>query len=121
MKYSTSQICQMTWQEWNETMAKELNYAGFKARGFNEQIGRWLDNYTKYEAGSDPDTFILGEVSGTREIDYLKRLGLLNNGRCPMCGRPIYGNPARFTSGFDPTMNFQICQSCCEKGQNGFL
>ena len=32
MKYTKSEIRKMSWYEWNETMAKELNEAGFKAK-----------------------------------------------------------------------------------------
>ncbi len=107
----------MTWHQWNETMAKELNEAGFKARGFNSKLGKWVDNYCDYSAPSDPELFILGEVDGVKEIDYLKEIGLLNNGRCPDCGKPINGMPARFTSGSNHNMHYQICQSCCNKGK----
>lgn len=117
MKYSSSQIRSMSWQQWNETMANELNSAGFKARGYNPELHKWQDNYKEYDAGDEPKLFILGVVDGTREINHLKSVGLLNNGRCPMCGGPINGSPARFTSGFDSNMHFQICQSCCNHGK----
>ena len=76
----------MSWYEWNETMEKELNEAGFKAKGFNKETGKWEKDYEPYKADAeDPETFILGVVSGAKEINYLKSIGLLNNGRCPMC------------------------------------
>ena len=37
MKYTSYQIRQMSWAEWNATMANELNSAGFRCRGFNEE------------------------------------------------------------------------------------
>lgn len=118
MKYTTEQVRQMSWAEWNDTMAKELNEAGFRARGFNPEIGRWEDNREPYKAdSSDPKIFILGIVEGAAEYEYLKRVGLLNNGRCPMCGEPIYGNPGRFTFGDDHNAHFQICQNCVNKGR----
>ena len=33
MKYTSSQINAMSWKEWTETMAKELNDAGFRTNG----------------------------------------------------------------------------------------
>lgn len=118
MKYTAEQVRQMSWPEWNDTMAKELNEKGFKARGYNSETQRWEDNYKSYTADpSEPKIFILGTVDGADEIECLKRAGLLNNGRCPMCGSPIYSNPGRFTSGFDSSVNFQICQNCCNKGK----
>jgi len=116
MKYTSEQINSMSWKEWCETMAAELNDAGFKARGYNEKTGRWQDNYVPYTAG-DPQTFILGAVDGKEEIDYLKSIGLLNNGRCPNCGNSIIGNPGRFTSGYNQSVHFQICQSCVNRGK----
>ena len=110
MKYSSQQINNMSWQEWNEVMADELNKAGFVSRPGTQ----WEH---PHEAGDEPEMFILGEVSEKNEINYLKTLGLLNNGRCPMCGNPIVGNPGRFTSGYDYDCHFQICQNCVNRGK----
>lgn len=111
MKYTSEQINQMSWEEWCKTMAKELNDAGFKARGFGGE-------YVLYGTyGIHPDTFILGEVGRTKEIEYLKSIGLLNNDRCPLCGSSIHGNPGRFTDGYNPSLHFQICQNCVSNGR----
>lgn len=104
-KYTSQEINRLSWQEWNELMADELNNAGYKSRPGTQ----WEHSY---EAGDEPEFFILGEVSGRDEINYLKDIGLLNNGRCPMCGKPIYSNPGRFTEGSDHECHFQICQNC---------
>ena len=101
----------MSWQEWNEAMAEELNQKGFKAKEFNQDEHRWKKT-GKYKAGDDPKLFVLGTIEDSDAISYLKDVGLLNNGRCPMCGGPIYDNPGRFTSGYDPNFHFQICQNC---------
>jgi len=122
MKYTSYQIRQMSWAEWNATMANELNSAGFRCRGFNEETRKWENNRDLYRAdSSDPKIFILGTVDGAKEYEYLKSIGLLNNGRCPMCGGSIDGNPARFTSGYDHNAHFQICQSCCNRGRKRSL
>lgn len=70
----------------------------------------------KFSRGEDIN-HILGTVDGAPEYEHLKKVGLLNNGRCPMCGEPIYGNPGRFTSGCDYNAHFQICQNCVNKGR----
>ena len=111
MKYTAKEIREMSWQQWNDTMAKELNLKGFKAKEFNKEVGRWTKT-GKYSAGDEPELFVLGTIDDSHAISYLKDIGLLNNGRCPMCGTPIYGNPGRFTSGYNPDYNFQICQNC---------
>ena len=119
MRYSISQVQSMTDQEWVQAMVKELNASGYKQRGYNPSIGRWEDDYEPYSANddTDPSAFVLGHLNRSKEIEYLKQVGLLNNGRCPMCGGVIYGKPARFTSGTDPNFHFQICQSCCSRGR----
>lgn len=73
MKYTSYQIRQMSWAEWNATMANELNSAGFRCRGFNEEIRKWENNRDLYRAdSSDPKIFILGTVDGIKEYEYLK-------------------------------------------------
>lgn len=106
MKYSKDTILEMSFQQWTETMAMELNGKGVKADGLRgEKI--------PFE-GKNPKVFILGELGSQSrdEINYLKEIGLLNNGRCPMCGNQIIGEPGRFTSGYDSQSHFQICQDC---------
>ena len=118
MKYSVNQVRQMSWVEWNQIMAEELNKAGFMGRGYNPDLGRWENHRAPYKADSDnPQSFILGAVDSAPEFEYLKEIGLLNNGRCPLCGEPIYGNPGRFTSGYDHNAHFQICQNCANMGK----
>ena len=118
MKYTAEQVRQMTWAEWNDAMAKELNEAGFRARGYNPELGRWENNRELYKADpSEPKIFILGTVDSAPEYEHLKKVELLNNGG-PMCGEPIYGNPGRFTSGYDYNAHFQICQNCVNKGRH---
>lgn len=117
MKYTSEQINAMTRWEWCENMAEELNNAGFREKRFREydKYGKPQYDYLPYEM-LDEKTFILGAVCGTEEIEHLKSIGLLNNGRCPMCGEPIRGKPGRFTDGYNPSMHFQICQKCVAKG-----
>lgn len=119
MKYTSFQVRAMSEKEWVEAMASELNAAGFKARGLNPRTQRWEDDFEPYHVGSEPKAriFVMGGISDPQAIEHLKTVGLLNNGRCPMCGGPISGTPARFTSGFDSSYHFQICQSCCSRGK----
>lgn len=79
MKYTVEQVRQMTWSQWNDAMAKELNEAGFRARGYNPELRRWENNRELYKADpSDPTIFILGTVDGAPEYEHLKKVGLLN-------------------------------------------
>lgn len=113
MKYSKEEILRMSWQEWNQAMADELNENGYTRN--------WWREPRPYQAGSDPKSFIFGEVGSDRveEIECLKTAGLLNNGRCPLCGNQIKGSPGRFTSGFNHNSHFQICQDCASSRGHG--
>ena len=106
-KYSSEHINRLTWQEWNELMAKELNAAGYKAKEFN---GREWTRTGKYSADCEPEYF--GQKLDVEGLEYLKEIGLVNNGRCMQCGKPIYGTPGRFTDGFNHDWHYQICQDC---------
>ena len=111
-KYTTEQINHLTWHEWNELMAKELNQAGFKAKVFNgtnwERTGEYCPN------PNEPQYFKLD--LDTPALNYLKQIGLVNNGRCMECGKPINGSPGRFTDGFNHEFHYQICQDCVRAG-----
>ena len=119
MKYTSEQINDMSWREWTETMARELNAANFKQTGVSldseRKLGKTTKQYAVDEDNLGPKIFLLGSVETAKEIDYLKNIGLLNNGRCPMCGNPITGSPGRFTSGYDSNYHFQVCQDCVKK------
>ncbi|MCI1786345.1 MAG: hypothetical protein LKI59_09475 [Bacteroidales bacterium] len=117
MNYTSAQVNNMTYEQWMEAIAKELNDAGFKARGYNQELQKWQDNYVPYVVG-DPKDFFLGGLRDVEALDYLKSVGLINNGRCPMCGNPIKGHPGSFTSGYNPAFNFQICQNCANEGKS---
>lgn len=106
-KYTSQQINRLTWRDWNKLMAKELNAAGYKAKEFN---GRKWTRTGLYSADRDPEYFKLElDVDG---LNYLKEIGLVNNGRCLECGKPINGKPGRFTDGFNQDFHYQICQEC---------
>lgn len=112
MKYTAQQINQLSWQEWNALMAKELNAAGFKTKEFTGQ--RW-EKTGKYDASVDPELFSV--QLDAEAIEYCKQLGLINNGRCMMCGGRIVGNPGRFTDGFNHNIHYQMCQNCVSRGK----
>lgn len=117
MKYTAAQIKNISWSEWNTIMAEELNKAGFLGPGYNPEKHR-LDNHCQpYKADGPNSEFILGKVTGLNEINYLKDIGLLNNGRCPLCGGIIGEKFGTFTDGFNQNKNFQICNSCYKIGR----
>lgn len=116
MKYSTENINNISYHEWMETIANELNAAGFKREGYNAAENKFMKNVAPYKVDDDR-YFFMGAINDAKAMDYLKSIGLVNNGRCPICGSPIKGVPSRFTSGMNPNLNFHICSSCRREGQ----
>lgn len=65
----------MTQDEYESAICKELNDAGFREKFNGKQSEYYPDKFTFGGAiVSDPDA-----------VEYLKRVGLLDNGKCPMC------------------------------------
>ena len=75
MKYSRDQVKAMTQDEYESAICKELNDAGFRQKLHGE-----LSEYYP-----DESTFGGAIVFDPDAVDYLKRVGLLDNGKCPMC------------------------------------
>lgn len=117
MKYSSEELNAMSYLEWMETIANELNEAGFRGPGYSEVKKRFVNHISPYKV-RDVDYFFMGSINDSEAMDYLKSIGLVNNGRCPMCGDPIKGTPSRFTSGMNADLNFHICSSCRKGGQS---
>lgn len=110
MKYTIEQVNSMSYLEWMQTIAKELNDAGFRTKGMEGRVP-----YSVCER--DCHYFFLGSINDSDAMDYLKEIGLVNNGRCPMCGAEIKGGPWRFTDGYNSSLNFHICKRCAREGQ----
>lgn len=75
MKYSREQVKAMTPEEYESVICKELNDAGFRKKFFSQKI--------EYK----PSEFTFGGsiVLDPEAVYYLKRVGLVDNGKCPMC------------------------------------
>ena len=110
MEYSKEQVASMPYLTWMETIAKELNEAGFKS---DKKLS------TPYSVSEDNVTyFFMGAINDPNAMKYLKRIGLVNNGRCPMCGEKIKGSPSNFVDNLHPGLDFHICSYCSIDGQS---
>lgn len=65
----------MTQDEYESAICKELNDAGFRQEFHGEQL----------EYHPDESTFGGAIVFDPDAVAHLKRVGLLDNGKCPMC------------------------------------
>ena len=85
-KYDTFDISSLTLYEFNKLMALELNKAGFK--------NRVKKNGVIEECSYEPDEHMLdlSVISDISAVNYLKVIGLLDNGKCPRCGYPMPSN-----------------------------
>lgn len=116
MKYTREELSQLSYKSWMETIATELNNAGYKGDGYDSDSGRFRSNFGPYKV-LDQEYFFMGAIRDPKAMDYLKSIGLVNNGRCPMCGNDISGTPSLFTSGLVQGLNYHICSSCRKEGQ----
>ena len=82
MMYSKEDLNNLTYKDYILLMAEELNNNGF------------TDNGKKYEVSTDVNgnfvsdffrAFVLS-MEDKGAVDFLKGIGLLNNGRCPLTG-----------------------------------
>lgn len=74
-KYTREQVKAMTQDEYESAICKELNDAGFRHEFHGEQL----------EYQPDESTFGGAIVFDHEAVNHLKRVGLLDNGKCPMC------------------------------------
>ena len=75
MKYSRNQVKAMTQKEYELAICNELNTAVFRSEFNGEKL--------KYEP--DESTFGGAIVFDQKAVEYLKQIGLIDNGKCPMC------------------------------------
>lgn len=75
MKYTRSSVRAMNPDEYRMALCNELNSAGFREH-FNGDAFEY-----------EPDEFIFsGNIENDpKAVDYLKSIGLLDNGKCPFC------------------------------------
>lgn len=74
-KYTRNQVKAMTPYEYGTAVCNELNAAGFRGDYHGES----------YEYEPDESTFGGAIVFDLKAVNYLKQIGLLDNGKCPMC------------------------------------
>ena len=115
IKYSSDFINSLSLIEWNNLIVQELNNAGFGKYEYDKQ--KRCNQHLLY---SESQRIVPKNINDEfiklpkEAIDYLKSIGLLNNGRCPYCGNVIDGYPI---DNQNPTKNatFHICSNCAKR------
>lgn len=85
MKYSSVDLSNLLYKDYVLLIADELNRNGFKCDGKKYEVGTNID-------GDFVSNFSVGFVLSIKDkaaIEFLKDIGLLNNGRCPLTGLMI--------------------------------
>lgn len=106
MKYSRDDIDNLTYKDYILLIAEELNSNGFKDDNGDEYKvstnvhGDFVSDFSR--------AFILS-MKDPKAIDFLKQVGLLNNGRCPLTGLML--SPATkmtYTSEYSSSIQYDI-------------
>ena len=100
-KYTREQVKAMTQDEYESTICDELNTAGFRCE--------FHGNYHEYEP--DESTFGGAIVFDTKAVDYLKNIGLVDNGKCPMCSVKEDELEYRLKNPHSGAI-YHVCKSC---------
>lgn len=102
-KYTREQVKTMTRYEYELAISKELNDAGFRREFQGEKV--------EYEPYGAIDSAI---VFDSKAVDYLKDIGLIDNGKCPMCSQKedeleyrLQNQRSRAT--------YHVCKSCYKR------
>lgn len=115
MKYTREDLRNLSYKDYILAMEKELNAKGFLFEGKPYEVstnvkGNFVSNYSR--------AFILS-IEDSKAIEYLKEIGLINNGRCPLTGLMI-SNSAKtiYTSKYNDNIKYEINKLWFEYNKN---
>lgn len=101
LKYTRNQVKAMTQDEYESVICDELNTAGYRSE-FHGEL---------HEYEPDESTFGGAIVFDPKAVEYLKQIGLIDNGKCPMCSvreDDLLYRLQNQTSG----ATYHVCKSC---------
>lgn len=106
MKYSRDTIDELTYKDYILLIAEELNKNGF-TDGEGKEYKVRTNSYGDFVSDFSRD-FILS-IGNKEAIDFLKGIGLLNNGRCPLTGLMLSDTTTTtYTSEYSTNINYDI-------------
>lgn len=111
MKYSREDIELLMYKDYILLMAEELNNNGFTDNGKRYEVGTNVNGnfVSDFSRG-----FILA-LKDQKATDFLKEIGLLNNGRCPLTGLMISSaSKTTFTSEYNSSITYDISSTWLE-------
>ena len=103
-RYTRDQVKAMTRDVYESVICNELNAAGFRSEFQGE--------YFEYE----PDEFVFGGsvVFDPNAVNYLKKIGLIDNGKCPMCSEREEDLQYKLQNQNSGVV-YHVCKSCYKK------
>jgi hypothetical protein len=118
-KYTKEDLYNLTYKDYILLISKELN-----TKGFTKEDGELYEVNTNMEGGFVSDfsvNFIL-YLTNKNAIDYLIKIGLLNNGRCPLTGLMLLPSTTiTYTSERNKTIKFDISKKYYNKRDWGCI
>lgn len=98
-KYSREQVKAMSQTEYESLICKELNEAGFRT------------TYGEREYVPSDAVFGGGIVRDLQAVEFLRKIGLVDNGKCPMCSIREDNIEYRLQNHQSGAM-YHVCKSC---------
>lgn len=105
MKYTRENLSKLSYKDYILAIEKELNAHGFTQEGKPYEVS--TNVYGGFVSDFSRGFFL--SIKDEKAINYLKDIGLLNNGRCPLTGLMI-SNSAKtlYTSEDNSNIKFEI-------------
>lgn len=106
MKYSRNDLDNLMYKDYILLIAEELNNNGFK-----DEDGKKYEVGTNVHGGfvSDFSRGFILSIKDSKAIDFLKQVGLLNNGRCPLTGLMLSPSTTMtYTSEYSSNIQYDI-------------
>src|SRR5574344_640784 len=111
MKYSKEYIEKLNFYDYINLVAKELKDNGYKETGIDNDDS----DYDSVLSDQDEYKYFIFGVTDEKAMTFLKRIGLIDNGKCPRCGNVFKTNDNVFRNGINPKINFQVCEQCANE------
>ena len=103
-KYTREQVKAMTQHEYESAICKEVNNAGFR------------QEFQGVKSEYEPHGTVFGGaiVFDSKAVDYLKDIGLIDNGKCPMCSKKEDELEYRLQNQRSGA-TYHVCKSCYKR------
>ncbi|MCQ2287110.1 MAG: hypothetical protein MJZ76_09625 [Bacteroidales bacterium] len=120
MIYFPAEVNEWTFEQYMRVLAKELDEHGFKPNGF-ESYTRMLNNLIeakKFLGYTHNSSISIAQHMDYPAIKFAQEMGLVNSGRCPLCGAVATG-AHEWAASNAPRRVLKICRGCVQTRGGG--